>query len=70
VIGHAEALGDEALQVDPAPAHDAMHAPIRACLDAPFRLYPFAKTEKRRQGSPQTAYCGSQCTSARLSPRR
>jgi hypothetical protein len=33
VIGHAEALGDEALQVDPAPAHDAMHGPIRADLD-------------------------------------
>ncbi len=35
VIGHTEALGDEALQVDPAPAHDAMHGPIRACLMHP-----------------------------------
>ena len=33
VVGHPEALGDEALQVDPAPAHDAMHGPIRAGLD-------------------------------------
>src|SRR5687768_4021870 len=33
VIGHPEALGDEALQVDPPPAHDAMHGPIRTGLD-------------------------------------
>jgi hypothetical protein len=33
VVDHAEALADEALQVDPAPAHDAMHDPIRADLD-------------------------------------
>ena len=30
VISHTEALGDEALQVDPAPAHDSMHGAIRA----------------------------------------
>ena len=33
VEGHTEALGDEALQVDPAPAHDPMHRPIGAGLD-------------------------------------
>jgi hypothetical protein len=33
VIGHPEALGDEALQVDPPPAHDAMHGLIRTGLD-------------------------------------
>jgi hypothetical protein len=40
VIGHPEALGDEMLQVDPAPAHDTMHGPIRTGLDqaGQFRL--------------------------------
>jgi hypothetical protein len=40
VIGHPEALGDEMLQVDAAPAHDAMHGPIRTGLDqaGQFRL--------------------------------
>jgi hypothetical protein len=33
VIGHAEALSDEMLQVDPPPAHDAMHGPIWTSLD-------------------------------------
>ena len=33
VIGHTKVLGDEALQVDPAPARDAMHGPIRADLN-------------------------------------
>jgi len=33
VVGDAEALGDEVLQVDSAPAHDPMHRPIRAGLD-------------------------------------
>ena len=33
VISHAEAFGDEALQVDPAPARDAMHGPIRTDLN-------------------------------------
>src|SRR5918911_2899111 len=27
VIGHPEALGDDLLQLDPAPAHDAVHGP-------------------------------------------
>jgi hypothetical protein len=30
---HAEALGDETLEVDPAPAHNAMHGPIRTGFD-------------------------------------
>ena len=40
VIGHPEALGDEMLQVDPAPAHDTMRGPIRTGLDqaGQFRL--------------------------------
>ncbi len=33
VIDDAEALGDEALEVDASPAHDGMHGPIRAGLD-------------------------------------
>ena len=38
VINHAEALRDEALQVDSAPAHDAMYSPIRAALDEANQL--------------------------------
>jgi hypothetical protein len=40
VIDHAKALGDEALQVDPAPAHNAMQGQIRTSLDelGQFRL--------------------------------
>ena len=33
VVDDAEALGDEALEVGPSPAHDAMHGSIRAGLD-------------------------------------
>jgi hypothetical protein len=33
VIDNPEALSDEMLQVDPPPAHDAMHSPIWASLD-------------------------------------
>lgn len=33
VVGHAEALGDQLLEVDPAPAHDTMHGPIWTGLD-------------------------------------
>jgi hypothetical protein len=33
VVGDPEALGDQALQVDPPPAHEAMHGPVRADLD-------------------------------------
>ena len=38
VVGDAEALGDEVLQVDSAPAHDPMHRPIRAGLDQTSQL--------------------------------
>jgi len=33
VIRDAEALGDDALQINPAPTHDAVHEAIRARLD-------------------------------------
>ena len=33
VVGDPEALQDEALQVDPTPAHHAMHGPVRPGLD-------------------------------------
>ena len=33
VIGDAEALEDDALQVDPTPAHHAVHGPVRARFD-------------------------------------
>ena len=33
VIGNPEPLVDDALQVDPPPAHNAMHDPVRAGLD-------------------------------------
>ena len=33
VIMHAEALLDHALEIHPAPAHDAVDGPIRTCLD-------------------------------------
>ena len=51
VIGDTEALGDEALQVDPAPAHDAMHGPIRADLDDLGQFGPLLEAE-RRDGRP------------------
>ena len=35
VIGNAEVLADEPLQVDPPPAHDAVDRPIRTDLDKP-----------------------------------
>ena len=33
MISDAEALGDQALQVDPAPAHHAMHGAVGTGLD-------------------------------------
>jgi hypothetical protein len=40
VVDDAEALGDDALQVGAAPAHDAMHGAVRTGLDklGHFRL--------------------------------
>jgi hypothetical protein len=61
VISHTEALGDEALQVDPAPAHDAMYGPIRADLDD---LGQFGPLRGREAGPPIRA------ASVRLIPSR
>ena len=47
VVDDAEALRDEVLQVDPAPAHDAMHGPIRAGLD---EVGQFACCSAERRG--------------------
>ena len=33
VIFHAKALLDDALQIDPPPAHNAINLPIRSCLN-------------------------------------
>src|SRR5580700_5940029 len=33
MIVDAEALDDDALEIDPAPAHDAVDSPVRTCLD-------------------------------------
>ena len=38
MVGDAEALGDEVLQVGSAPAHNPMHRPIRAGLDQTSQL--------------------------------
>ena len=38
VVGNAEALGDDALQIDAPPAHNTMHGPIRSGLDEAGQL--------------------------------
>jgi hypothetical protein len=48
VIDDAEALSHETLQVDPAPAHDAMHGPIRTGLDKTGQLRLLLGGQTRR----------------------
>ena len=38
VVVDAEALGDDPLEIDPPPAHEAVDFPIRTCLDDPGEL--------------------------------
>ena len=47
VIGDPEALKNNALQVDPAPAHDAMHGPVRAGLNELCDLGALLRREAR-----------------------
>ena len=47
VVGDPEALQDHALQVDPAPAHDPVHGPVRPGLDEFCDLGPLLGREAR-----------------------
>jgi hypothetical protein len=48
VIGDPEALGDDALQVEPPPTDHAVHGPVRACLDEFGDLGALPLREARR----------------------
>ncbi len=47
VVGDPEALDDDALQIDPALPHDAVHGPVRAGLDEFGDLGPLFLAEAR-----------------------
>src|SRR5271163_2754622 len=49
MIMDAEALGDDALEIDAPPAHDAMHHPIRASLDEVCEFGLLISTEAGRR---------------------
>ena len=48
VVGDAEALGHDLLQVDPAPAHDPVHGTVRAGLDELAKLRQLLRRQARR----------------------
>src|SRR5215207_4406110 len=48
VVGDAEALGHDLLQVDPAPAHDPVHGTVRAGLDELAKLRLLLRRQARR----------------------
>jgi hypothetical protein len=49
VVGDSEALEDDALQVDPTPAHDAVQGPVRAGLDELRDLRTLLRRETGRR---------------------
>src|SRR3954447_20544503 len=48
VVGDPEALHDDALQIDPTPAYDPVHSPVRAGLD---ELPDRARCSAERRGA-------------------